>query len=355
MAAYLIRRLFQMGVVLFVSSIAIYTILNLAPGGPLTGLKVNADAKTRFTEQDIKRMEALLGLDKPLQVRYVAWLTGDDWMGSINPKWQGEHRGVLRGDFGESWKAKRPVNTMLRERLKNTILLMTTSAVLAIVVAIPVGVYSAVHQYSRADYFFTFLTFVGIAIPAFWFGLMLIIVFALKAKQWGFPYFPAGGVESIRPAADASVLGLLGAVPGSALDRLVHLIMPTLVLSLLSMAGWARFVRSSMLEVLRQDYVRTARAKGLNQTRVVAKHALRNALIPLVTIVTFEIPAIFSGALLTESVFSYPGMGLLYLQHLGSHDWPVVHGYLVIGAVLVVVATLLSDILYTVVDPRIQY
>jgi peptide/nickel transport system permease protein len=355
MTAYLIRRLVQMLIVLLVSSMAIYAILNLAPGGPLTGLKQNADRKSGYSQADIVRMEKLLGIDKPLQVRYVSWLAGDDWMGRIDESWAGQRKGVLRGDFGDSWKAKRPVSTILRERLRNTILLMTTASVLAILVAVPVGVYSAVRQYSRADYFFTFLTFIGIAIPAFWFGLMLIITFALKAKEWGLPYFPAGGVQSLRPAADGSLLALVGAAPGSAADRIVHLILPTMVLSLLHMASWTRFVRSSMLEVLRQDYVRTARAKGLNHRVVVAKHALRNALIPLVTIVTFEIPNIFGGAVLTETVFSYPGMGRLYIQHLGNHDWPVVQGFLVISAILVVVATLLSDILYTVVDPRIRY
>jgi peptide/nickel transport system permease protein len=154
---------------------------------------------------------------------------------------------------------------------------------------------------------------------------------------------------------DGTLLHVLGATPGSVIDRAVHLILPGIVLSLLHMAGWGRFVRSSMLEVLRQDYVRTARAKGLTEQAVIAKHALRNALIPLVTIVTFEIPAIFGGAVLTETVFSYPGMGRLYIDALRGFDWPVVQAYLVIGAVLVVFATLASDVLYTVVDPRIRY
>lgn len=355
MTAYLIRRFLQMGVVLVVSSLAIYGILNLGPGGPLSGLKMNADAKSRYSEDDIADMKAMLGLDKPLQVRYVAWLTGDDWLGSVNPEWEGENRGVLRGDFGRSWKSRRVVNEVLKDRLKNTIILMTTSVIIALVVAIPVGVYSAVHQYSRLDYFFTFMTFVGIAIPAFWFGLMLIILFSDTVKDFGLPTMPSGGVISLRPPRPGTVLHVVGATPGSMLDRGVHLLMPAFVLSMLHMAGWTRFVRSSMLEVLRQDYVRTARAKGLAQRVVVAKHALRNALIPLVTIVTFEIPAIFGGAVLTETVFSYPGMGRLYINHLGAYDWPVVQAFLLISAFLVVVATLLSDVLYTVVDPRIRY
>ena len=162
-------------------------------------------------------------------------------------------------------------------------------------------------------------------------------------------------MKSLRPARDGTLLALLDAQPGGLIDRAVHLIMPTIVLSLLHMAGWTRYVRAQMLEVLRQDYVRTARAKGLIERIVVARHGLRNALIPLVTIVTFEIPNIFSGAVLTETVFAYPGMGLLYINHLGAYDWPVVQGFLIISAVLVVIATLTSDILYTVVDPRIRY
>jgi peptide/nickel transport system permease protein len=347
--------MFQMGFVLLVSSMAIYAILNLAPGGPFAMMKNQGDKKSRASEADIARMEAMLGMDKPLQVRYVSWLAGDDWLGVVNEEWVGESRGVLRGDLGDSWTSRRSVNTMLQERLKNTILLMTTSALLAIAVAIPVGVYAAVHQYSRADYAFTMFTFFGVAIPSFWFGLMLIITFSYQFKVWGLPYLPTGGVVNLTPPKPGSVLEILGATPGSPLDRMVHLIMPALVLSLLSMAGWTRFVRSSMLEVLRQDYVRTAKAKGLSQRVVVAKHALRNALIPLVTIITFEIPIIFGGAVITETVFDYPGMGHLYITHLGKSDWPVVQAFLLISAFLVVVATLLSDILYTVVDPRIRF
>jgi peptide/nickel transport system permease protein len=345
-----------MVVVLFVSSVAIYALLNFAnPDGPLRGLKMQADQKSRMSQSDIDRMRAMLGMNKPLHMRYVAWLTGDDWMGGLNPEWEGSSRGVLRGDLGRSWQNRRPVGTVIVERLPNTIKLMLTSSLLAIAVAVPVGVFSAVKQYSRLDYVFTFLTFVGIAIPAFWFGLMLIILFSLKFSEWGLPSLPSGGVKSLVTPKSDSLLSVLGAQPGGMVDQAVHLIMPTFVLSLLHMAGWTRYVRSQMLEVLKQDYVRTARAKGLAARSVIAKHALRNALIPLVTIVTFEIPAIFGGAVLTETVFSFPGMGRLYIQALSAGDWPVVQAFLLISAALVVAATLLSDVLYTVVDPRIRY
>jgi len=355
MTGYLIRRSMQMVVVLLLSSLAIFFLLNFAPGGPLSGMRLVADPKQRASADDIKRMEEMLGLDKPLQIQYVSWLTGDDWLKTVNSEWEGERRGVLRGDFGNSWKKHSPVSEMILDALPNTIMLLLTSTILSMLVAIPIGIYSAVKQYSRADYAFTFFTFVGTAIPAFWFGLMLILLLGYMFKSWGLPYFPTGGVESLRAARPGSLLELLGAQPGTLLDRSVYLVMPTIVLSLLYMAGWGRFVRSSMLEVLRQDYVRTARAKGLAEQIVVVKHAMRNALIPLVTIVTFQIAGIFGGAILTETVFSYPGMGRLYITALNGSDWPVVQAYLIILAVLVVLATLASDILYTVVDPRIRF
>lgn len=354
MTGYLIRRGMQMAVVLLMSSIAIYGLLNLAPGGFLSKLKLISDTKSRFSQDDVAAMERMLGLDKPVQIRYIVWLTGDDWLGALNDDWQGDRRGVLRGDFGDSWTQYRPVGDMIKERLPRTIILLAAASILSLVVAIPAGIISAVKQYSRLDYVLTFFTFVGIAIPAFWFGLMLIILLNNKFYEWGLPAFPATGTQEFR-LRPGTLLHFLGASPGSTVDRAVHLVLPTVVLSLLYMAGWTRFVRSSMLEVLRQDYVRTARAKGVTERLVIMKHAMGNALIPLVTIITFEIPAIFGGAILTETVFAYPGMGRLYIDALDAGDWPVVQAYLIILAVLVVLATLASDVLYTLVDPRIRY
>jgi peptide/nickel transport system permease protein len=191
--------------------------------------------------------------------------------------------------------------------------------------------------------------------PVFWFGLMMILLFSYMFKQWELPFMPTGGVASAREAPPGSLLAELNATPGSFVDRTVHLILPTTVLSLLYLAGWSRYARSSMLEVLRQDYVRTARAKGLLERLVIMKHALRNALIPIVTILVFDIAGIFSGAILTETIFSYPGMGSLYFQALGANDWPVVMAFLFITSILVVLATLSRDILYTIVDPRIRF
>ncbi len=355
MSAYLIRRVIQMALVLLVSSMAIYGLLLAAPGGPFSELRhASSDKKSGFSAEQIERMERLLGLHLPKHLQYVAWLAGDDWMGRINPDYAGDRKGVLRGDFGKSFAERRPVLVMIRERLFNTIRLMGASAIISLMIAIPVGIYSAVRQYSKLDYAFTFGTFFGIAMPGFWLGLMLIILFNYQFKKWGLPFLPGSGTISTR-IMPGSIEAILGISRGSWGDVLTHLILPTLSLSVRSMAGWARFVRSSMLEVLRQDYVRTARAKGLAERVVVAKHALRNALIPLVTIITFEIPALFGGAVITESVFGYPGMGRLYIEAINAKDFPVIQGFLMISALLVIIATLLSDVLYTVVDPRIRF
>ena len=354
MSAYLIRRLIQMVIVLIISSMAIYTLLNMVPGGPFDGLMQNADAKTRVTPEQIERMNAMLGLDKPPAIRFIAWATGDDWMGVLDEAWAGDGRGIIRGDFGMSFKERRPVLDMMGDRIKKTVVITGLSAILAIVIAIPIGIFSAVRQYSKADYAVTLFTFIGTAIPGFWFALMAIVLFGIKFQDWGLPQLPTKGWASLRAPRPGTLTHPLGVTQGSLADVALHLVIPVVVLGLLQMAGWTRFMRSSMLEVLQQDYVRTARAKGLGERFVVIKHALRNALLPLVTIVTFELPFLFGGTILLEQIFSIPGMGLMYFEGLSQFDWPVVQGYLLISAVLTVIATLLSDILYTVVDPRIR-
>lgn len=374
MTNYLIRRFVQMTLVVLVASMAIYFLLWLAPGGPLDELRMagrGGRANQGFTEEQIQKIGEYLGLHRGPIWGYIAWLTGEDWFDSIGrTDLQTSScrsvdttcsRGVLRGDFGVSWQVARgaPVSEVLLSRLRNTLILMISATVISLVVAIPIGIVSAVKQYSRLDYFVTTFSFLGTAMPVFWFGLMMIILFGGNQsplyKAFGFPYLPTGNVILVRPPLPGSLLALLGATPGSWLDIAVHAILPTTVLSLLYMAGWSRFMRSSMLEVLRQDYVRTARAKGLRERIVIVKHAMRNALIPLITIVVFQIPGIFGGATITETVFNWPGMGRLYVFALAANDYPVAMAFLFISAVLVVVAALLGDILYTIVDPRIRF
>jgi peptide/nickel transport system permease protein len=244
------------------------------------------------------------------------------------------------------------VSMLVKSRVTNTLILMGTALVLSLAVAIPIGIYSAIRQYSKVDYLVTMGSFVGLSMPVFWFGIMLILIFGLKFKEWGLPYLPAGGVAAAR-AYQVPGLGTIQAQ--SFLDRVLHLIMPTIVLSLLYMAGWSRFTRTSMLEVMRQDYVRTARAKGLLERIVITKHAFRNALIPIITIVALQLPSLFTGAIMTETVFAYPGMGRLYFNAMTQSDWPVVMAILFITAILVVVSNLAADVAYSAVDPRIRY
>jgi peptide/nickel transport system permease protein len=351
MSAYLVRRFLELGVVVLFSTVVIYALLNAVPGGPLSGLRQQAagsGVSAADLAADFARLQRDFDLDLPLHIRYARWLIG--WPKIPDRENRG---GILFGDMGTSWAVARgqPVAGLIRSRLGNTLTLMTTATLLSLLLAIPIGIYAAVRQYSLFDYIATTGAFFGVAMPVFWFGMMVIIVFAFYFKQAGWFYFPTGNAVALRPY-DVPYLGTIQ--PESSLDRVMHLILPTAVFSLRSLAAWSRFTRSSMLEVLRQDYVRTARAKGLIERVVIAKHALRNALIPLVTIVALTVPALFAGAILTETVFNWPGMGRLYINALNSSDWPLVMGLLFITALLTVFSNLLADVLYTVVDPRIR-
>jgi peptide/nickel transport system permease protein len=258
------------------------------------------------------------------------------------------------GDFGNSWRLNRdrPVSDLLASRINKTLQLMITAEVLSLLLGIPLGVYSAVKQYSRFDYFFTTLAFMGSAMPTFFFGILAILFFSILPGRAGLFHLPPGSSVAVR---DYIVPGLGNIDAGSALDSFLHLVLPVFVLTIVNVAGWSRFIRASMLEVLRQDYVRTARAKGLMERMVIMKHALRNALIPFVTLIVFTLPAMVGGAIITETIFSWPGMGRLYFLALGDSDYPVAMAILFIIAILTVIATLLRDILYTVVDPRIKF
>ncbi|MCB0154209.1 MAG: ABC transporter permease, partial [Anaerolineae bacterium] len=226
-------------------------------------------------------------------------------------------------------------------RLPNTLILMGTAFVFTLLISIVLGLYSATHQYSFGDYAVTAFSFFGYSMPGFWFGLMLIIVFAVKFKEFGWPALPAAGMYPIR--GEPSLLELLR-----------HLILPVTVLSLASIARYSRYLRSSMIEVLNQDYIRTARAKGMIDRMVVWKHAFKNAVIPLLTLVMLDIPFLFSGALITEQVFAWPGMGRMYWEHAVWIDYPVLMGILVLVSLLVVFCNLIADISYAFIDPRIR-
>jgi peptide/nickel transport system permease protein len=392
MVGYLVRRLIQMLFVVFLSALATYFLFSIAPGGPLTGLQ---QQQRQLTSEDIARIRAQYELDFWFPYRFSRWLIGlpngpitiggREWfattpVGCYIPSGDGSScdqylyladipeihppirssKGILRGDFGLSTVVRqgRPALDEILSRLPATLQLMVTSTLLALAIGIPIGIYSAVRQYSRFDYVFSTLAFFGSSMPVFFTGLLLILIFAVmpvfleNSYPW-LPSLPPGGRAGVRPYEIATWLPQIEG--GSLVDRILRMLMPLTVLTFTSVATWSRFVRSSMLEVLRQDYVRTARAKGLFEQIVIRKHALRNALIPFVTVLVLQIPNLFAGAILTETVFSWPGMGFLYFDALSRSDWPIALAFIFIIAVLTVIATLVGDILYTVVDPRIRY
>jgi len=331
---------------LFLLSILLFALINLAPGGPLAG---QGQSRHIRPEQAVI-LKRQFGLDKPLPVQYVIWLIGNDWMkvdldGDGITDTYGTRKGILRGDFGFSFRSRQPVLIEIGQRLPNTIYLMAITMLLALVIAIPIGIISSVRQYSVYDIAVTTFSFAGQAIPEFWLGLILILIFYawLKNPLTGNPLLPAGGMYSID-------------IHGFSLwDRVIHLIMPVTTGALGWIAWYSRFLRSSMLDVIHQDYLRTARAKGLPERLVLYKHALRNALIPLVTLFALDLPYIFSGAVFVEMIFAWPGMGRLYYQAALQRDYPILMAILIIGAATIILSNLLADILYAYLDPRVRY
>lgn len=363
MTNFIIRRLLQNFVMLFFISMLIYVVLNLVPGGPFDMLAVS---NPRITRSMIDRLNKLLDLDKPvLPGQYCPVEKGVQQPCRIDQgrylRWLGK---VVKGDWGKSWTMQTgtPVLKMIGQRIGYTLLLMGLSLIVSLLLAIPIGVYSAVKQYSIADYVVTTIAFFGQSMPTFWTGLMAMAIFAVQLKL-----VPTGGVRTTGMEGDIvealsrifsfgrTYPELAGTEIKIILDGLWHLTMPVLVLAFFNMAGWTRFTRASMLEVLRQDYMRTARAKGLVERLVILKHGFRNSLIPLITLICLALPGLFGGAIITESIFSWPGMGRMFIDAVANVDWPVVQGLLVISAALVVFSNLLADVLYAMVDPRIQY
>ena len=346
MSTYIIRRLLQTAGLLVLLSILLFALVNLAPGGPLSG-----QGQSRHIDPTkVELMKRQFGLDKPLPTQYLIWLVGNDWMqvdkngdGVLDS--YGTRQGILRGDFGFSFRTRQPVLAEIGDRLPNTIYLTVITMLVAVLIAIPIGIISAIKQYSKFDITVTTLSFAGQAIPEFWLGLILILIFYawLKNPFTGDPLLPAGGMTSIN-----SVGFDLG-------DRIFHLILPVLTGALGWVAWYSRFLRSSMLDVIHQDYIRTARAKGLPEKMVLYKHALRNALVPLVTLLALDLPYIFGGAIFVEILFSWPGMGRLYYQAALQRDYPVLLAVLIIGASFIILSNLLADLVYAYLDPRIRF
>lgn len=346
MATYIYRRLIQTAGLLFLLSILLFVLVNLAPGGPLSG-----QGQSRHIDPaKVELLKRQFGLDKPLPTQYLIWLVGNDWMqvdkdgdGVLDS--YGTRQGILRGDFGFSFRTRQPVLMEIGQRLPNTIYLTIITMLVAVLIAIPIGIISAIRQYSTFDIAVTTFSFAGQAIPEFWLGLILILIFYawLKNPFTGEPLLPPGGMTST------------GSVGFDLGDRVSHLILPVAAGALGWIAWYSRFLRSSMLDVVHQDFIRTARAKGLSSQKVLYRHALRNALIPLVTLLALDLPFIFAGAIFIEILFSWPGMGRLYYQAALQRDYPVLLAVLIIGAGFIILSNLLADISYAYLDPRIRY
>ncbi len=322
MSLYILKRLLLMIPVLLGITIISFGVMKLAPGDPVS---VVTDLNPNMNKEAIERIRAHYGLDQPAYVQYAKWL-----------------KNMFMLDFGRSFAPdSRPVIDKIMERIPITLLINVLSMILILAVAIPLGVMSAVKQNSLFDKGTTVFVFIGFAIPTFWLALLLMILFGVKLE-----WLPISGLRSLTYA------GL--SAPGKVLDIAQHLILPVFVSSFGGLAGMSRYMRSNMLEVIRQDYITTARSKGLDERTVIFKHALRNALLPVITLLGLSIPGLIGGSVIFETIFAIPGMGQLFYQSVMGRDYPTVMGILVIGAVLTLVGNLLADVMYSVADPRIR-
>ena len=321
LAKYVARRLLaSIVVVLGVTAITL-ALMKTTSGSYVPGIDLNPALRP----EDIARLRADLGLDRPGWQWYMTWI----W-------------GVLHGDFGHSMIDGSTVTSHILDRLPNTIELTLTAIVIGVLIAVPVGVIGALRHGSKTDHTMTVVSVAGFAVPQFWMGLILILIFSVTLEQHGLPWLPSSGAYS-------AVNG------GDFFDRVEHLILPATVLSFFYISTWSRFIRSSMLEVLSQDYIRTARAKGMSERRVVYLHGLRNALIPLITLIGLELPGLVSGGLVVEVVFGWPGIGKLAFERALQYDYTTVMGVTFFATLLVIAGNLIADLLYGVLDPRIRY
>lgn len=320
MTAYILRRLLQMIPLILGVTFLTFALINLIPGSPVQRLRDNPKIRPEAAIE----LEKQLGLDKPWPVRYVSWL-GD----------------LVQGDLGVSMYNRLPVADRIFAVLPNTLLLAVVSLTLALLVAVPIGVYSAVKHGTLFDRSASVGAVAMYAMPDFWLALLLVILFALKFNEWGFPALPVGGMTNPRGGGDL-------------LDRVQHLILPVLSLSLVQIGSWSAFFRSSMLETLSQEYIRTARGKGLPNRSIMYVHAFKNAFLPLITIVGLALPGLFGGAFIIETIFAWPGMGRLTIEAVGRRDYTMIMATTLMFSVLTMVSNLIADVLYATLDPRIR-
>lgn len=342
MTRYILRRLLQAIPLLFVISLVLFVMMQNM-GDPLATM----GGRTMTRSADRERLSRQLGLDKPVVVQYVYWLIGNDWTkidmdGDGIAETPGVRKGVLRGDFGMSLVNRKPAMEVIMERLPNTLLLMLTAEAVIILGALLIGIYSALRQYSFMDNLVTTFTFIGYSMPIFFVALGLMYIFSVNFKRWGLPHLPTVGMF------DPQVGNTVGQVA-------LHMILPVITIALTSFAANSRYVRSTMLEAMGQDYIRTAKSKGLPRRSIVFIHALKNASLPIITVVGLDLPFLLGGAIVTERIFAWPGMGRLFIDHVARGDTPVVMGILMLIAVAVIVFQIITDIAYAWLDPRIRY
>jgi peptide/nickel transport system permease protein len=343
MTRYIIRRLLQAIPLLFIISVILFVLMQNM-GDPLATM----GGRTVTRSADRERLSRQLGLDKPIYVQYLYWLIGNNWAkadldGDGVPETPGTRKGVLRGDLGTSLLNRGvPVTKVIGDRLPNTLLLMLTAEIVIIVGSMLIGIYSALNQYSTADNVITTATFFLYSLPIFFFALVVMYIFAVNFKRWGLPYLPTVGMFDPQ----------VGKTPAQVAW---HMVLPVATLSFVYFAAYSRYIRSTMLEAMGKDYIRTAKAKGLPRPEIVYIHGLKNAALPIVTVVALDLPFLLGGALVTERIFAWPGTGRLFLDHLARNDTAVVMGLLMMVAVAVVLFQIVADVLYAWLDPRIRY
>ena len=317
MTTYILRRLLQALPILFLLSVFLFGVVRLMPGGPLA----QAERNPNVSPEQLAALRVRLGLDQPLPIQYVKWIKAF----------------VLEGDWGYSIKFRRPVAEMIWERVPATLILFGAGFIVMLLFAIPIGVYSAIKPYSFFDNLITTFSFAGQSVPVYWMGLVLIVIFYLNVQL-----FPAAGMYTIGRE-------------GEVLDLLWHLVLPITAMSFSWIAWYSRFLRSSMRDTLNEDFIRTARAKGLSARMVHFRHALRNALLPLVTLIALDLPTVFGGAVFIETIFAWPGMGRLFWDAAKGRDYPILLAVMMIYAALTLLFNLIADIVYGFLDPRIRY
>jgi len=343
MGRYILRRLLQAIPLLFIISIVLFVLMQ-SMGDPLATM----GGRTVTRSADRERLTRQLGLDRPLYMQYLFWLIGNDWTksdldGDGVRETPGTRKGILRGDFGTSLVNRGvPVTKVIGDRLPNTLLLMLSAEAVIIFGALLIGIYSALNQYSKIDNTVTAITFFLYSMPIFFFALTIMYIFAVNFKRWGLPYLPTVGM--FEPKIGKTV----GQVAW-------HMVLPVATLSFGYFAAYSRYIRSTMLEAMGKDYIRTAKAKGLPKPEIVYIHALKNAALPIVTVIALDLPFLLGGAVVTERIFAWPGTGRLFLDHLTRSDTPVVMGLLMMIATAVVLFQIIADILYAWLDPRIRY